>query len=102
MLEYNLLTCFQSVECVTLWDGKLFRCGRAPALFELGISTDKSNYVEIRKSSDDSCTWNKIEEFLRAQYAECCMYCKMSNVIKKKIAAGIQLDRTSLNLKGKP
>ena len=94
-LKYKFFNCFASIECRTLWDGRLFVCGRAPALYELGKSKDISNYLEINELEDLSILEGKerLRKFYMQDYAECCDFCDYANIHPKYIPNGIQIKK---------
>lgn len=90
---WQYFRCTTHMHCKTLWEGKLFACGRAPAIFDLCNLTDKSSYLDFKEFSIDNKEEirNKIKEFYLSEYAECCDFCDYAAYPLKQIKGGEQL-----------
>ncbi len=90
-LKYEYFHCFARGDCRTLYKGRLYVCGRAPVLDELGILTDHSSFVDIRGMNVDWMAGRKIlDNFFKNDYAESCAYCDYSSDFSCWIESGIQ------------
>lgn len=90
-LKYEYFHCFARKDCRTLYRGKLYVCGRAPILDELGLLTDNSSYIDIRNMDCHRILGKKyIRNFFRNTYAESCDYCDCSSDFSRWIESGIQ------------
>lgn len=90
-LKYEYFHCFARKDCRTLYKGKLYVCGRAPVLDELGLLTDSSSFVDIRKMNANRTIGQKVlQKFFKNDYAESCAYCDCSSDFSYWIASGVQ------------
>lgn len=93
-LEWQFHACASSMVCKTFWDGKLFVCGRAPALYELCDLTENNSYFDFENISDVDdigMIKSRLKEFYLSEYAECCDYCDYATWPIKHIKGGVQL-----------
>lgn len=93
-LRWQYYKCYSSMNCKTFWDGKLFACGRAPALYELCSLTDESSYFDFENISTEeerNLIKKNLKEFYLSDYAECCDYCDYAVYPMKIIKGGVQL-----------
>ncbi len=83
----NLFNCDANKSCRTLYKNRLYVCGRAPILDELGLLKDKSSYIDIDgiKNADD------LRCFYSRTVAEACDFCNYANDKKEYIPSGIQM-----------
>ena len=88
-LQYEFFKCIARVECRTLYRGKLYVCGRAPVLDELGLLETNNSYLLIRDNAD--FCWNSIERFYDIGKAESCFYCDYANDNAEFIKSGRQV-----------
>lgn len=90
-LKYEYFHCNARKDCRTLYRGRLYVCGRAPILDELGLLTDDSSFIDIRKMKADKIIGKKLlYEFFKNDYAESCAYCDYSSDFSYWIKSGIQ------------
>lgn len=90
-MKYEYFHCFARKDCRTLYKGKLYVCGRAPILDELGLLTDKSCYLDIRNMMIKKMVGKrKLQRFYQNSYAECCNYCDCASDKACWIKAGVQ------------
>lgn len=90
-MKYEYFHCDARKNCRTLYKGKLYVCGRAPVLDELGLLTGQSSYLDIRGMKVDKTAGKKqIQKFYMNYYAECCDYCDYSSDKVCWVQAGIQ------------
>lgn len=89
-LKFQHYTCSSSMFCKIFWDGKLFACGRAPAIYELCALKDNSSYFDLEHVSDTEAR-EALKKFYLSEYAECCDYCDFALYPEKWIKGGIQL-----------
>lgn len=88
-LAYSYYYCNDNALCRTLYDGKIFVCGRAAALYGIGKLTDNSSYMEIRKN--DEISGIDIKNFyVGKKYAEACDFCDVSRDILKIVEVAEQ------------
>jgi len=93
-LKYEYYHCFARKICKTMYRGKLYVCGRAPILDELGLLTDETSYLDIRKlDGTKNKGADKIKQFFNNQYAECCDYCDCHSDKSFLVKAGLQVER---------
>lgn len=90
-MKYEYFHCFARKDCRTLYRGRLYVCGRAPILDELGLLTDKSSFLDIREINVRNKIGKKlVYRFFENDYAECCSYCDCSSDFSYWIESGIQ------------
>lgn len=90
-LKYEYFHCNARKDCRTLYKGKLYVCGRAPVLDELGLLTDDSSLIDIRKLNVDKTTGKKLlDDYFKNDYAESCAYCDYASDNSRWIESGIQ------------
>ena len=90
-MKYEYFHCFARKDCRTLYRGNLYVCGRAPILSELGILSENSSYLDIRKlNKNRSIGRKKILAFFKNNYAESCNYCDCASDFSYWIESGIQ------------
>lgn len=90
-LQYEYFHCFARKDCRTLYKGKLYVCGRAPILNELGLLIDDSSFLDIREMNcERELGKREIYKFFKNDYAECCDFCDVSSDISFWIESGIQ------------
>ncbi len=91
-MNYEYFHCFARKDCRTLYKGKLYVCGRAPILDELGLLKNESSFLNIRnmraKKKDGK---RQLNNFYMNKYAECCNYCDYSSDKVCYIESGIQV-----------
>lgn len=93
-LKYEYFHCFGRRDCRTLYKGKLYVCGRAPVLDELGLLTDESSFIDVRNMDfHRDIGRKKIIAFFNNTYAEACGYCDISSDFSCWIESGIQVKR---------
>ncbi len=91
-MKYEYFNCDARIDCRTLYKGKLYVCGRAPVLDELGLLTDGSSFLDIRKMDADRRMGRKqLYNFFVNDYAESCAYCDCSSDSSCWIESGIQV-----------
>ena len=91
-MRYEYFHCHARKTCRTLYKGKLYVCGRAPILDELGLLRDKSSFLDIRNLGNNSKAGReKLLKYFKNSYAECCNYCDYSSDESYWIASGIQV-----------
>lgn len=83
-LFYN---CRARIECRTLYNGKLFICGRAPILNELGQVYD-NDYLNVR---GEDLSWVQLKEFYRINQADSCDCCDYATDDVEIIKSGRQM-----------
>lgn len=90
-MKYEYFHCFARKDCRTLYKGKLYVCGRAPILDELGLLTDNSSFLDIRQMNlERESGKREIHKFFKNDYAECCDFCDVSSDSSLWIESGIQ------------
>lgn len=90
-LKYEYFHCFARKDCRTLYKGKLYVCGRAPILDELGLLTDDSSFIDIRKLDSNKMIGKKsLLKFFKNEFAESCAYCDCSSDFSYWIESGVQ------------
>lgn len=90
-LKYEYFHCFARKDCRTLYKGRLYVCGRAPILDELGLLTDSTSFVNIRKMNVNRTIGQKmLQKFFKNDYAESCAYCDCSSDFSQWVESGIQ------------
>ncbi len=88
-LLYSYYYCNDNESCRTLYDGKIFVCGRAAALYGIGKLTDNSSFLEVRQN--DKITNENIKDFyLHKKYAEACDFCDVSRDVLKVVEVAEQ------------
>ena len=92
-LKWEYYNCWANIECRTLWKGKLFTCGRAPGLYELGKAKGPTNYLDVRSLSGNNVKEGKqiIRDFYLSNQCECCDYCDYARTHPRYVPNGIQL-----------
>lgn len=90
-LMYRYYYCYDNKECRTLYNGKLFVCGRAGALYAMGKLSDNTSYLEIRHNSELS--GKKIKKFyIEKKFAEACDFCDVSGDVLRSIKVAEQCE----------
>lgn len=90
-LKYEYFNCNARKDCRTLYKGKLYVCGRAPILDELGLLMEDSSFLDIRKMIlERELGKEEIHKFFKNNYAECCDFCDVSSDFSLWIESGIQ------------
>lgn len=89
-LKWQYYACRNDMFCKTFWDGKLFACGRAPAIYELCDLKDSSSFFDLDQVSPTEAK-DKLKQFYLSEYAECCDYCDNATWPVKFIKGGIQI-----------
>lgn len=89
-LKYSYYYCNDSSMCRTVYDGKLFVCGRAAALYAMGKQIDDSSYLDIRNIELTGETIKKF--FMEKQWANACDFCDASRDFLKVVAVAEQVD----------
>lgn len=88
-LLYSYYYCNDNGLCRTLYNGKIFVCGRAAALYGIGKLTDNSSYLEIRENNKIAS--EDIKDFyLNKKYSEACDFCDVSRDILKIVKVAEQ------------
>ncbi len=90
-MKYEYFQCPARKDCRTLYKGKLYVCGRAPVLDELGVLENKSSYLDIRNMvMKEMRGKRKLQRFYLNSFAECCDYCDYASDKVCWIKSGIQ------------
>lgn len=90
-MKYEYFQCDARKDCRTLYKGKLYVCGRAPVLDELGVLKDGSSFLDIRKMSPSvKIGREQLDRFFYNDHAECCAYCDYASDHSLWIESGIQ------------
>lgn len=90
-IKYEYFQCDSRKDCRTLYKGKLYVCGRAPVLDELGVLKDDSSLLDIRNmSSVIKIGREQLNGFFNNDYAESCAYCDYASDDSRWIESGIQ------------
>lgn len=93
-MKYEYFHCDARKDCRTLYKGKLYVCGRAPVLDELGVLRDDSSFLDIRQMSPNvKIGREQLHSFWGNDYAECCLYCDYASDHSRWIESGIQQKR---------
>lgn len=91
-LLYEYYQCSARKDCRTLYNGRLYVCGRAPVLDELGLLKDRSSFLDIRNMPSSKTAGNRrIKRFFENRYAEACNYCDYSSDQSCWTESGIQV-----------
>ncbi len=91
-MKYEYFHCFARKDCRTLYKGKLYVCGRAPILDELGLLKNDSSFFNIRTmDARKEAGKRQIHKFFKNSYAECCSYCDCSSDFSYWVESGIQI-----------
>lgn len=91
-IAYEYFHCSARKDCRTLYNGKLYVCGRAPVLDELGVLKDNSSFLDIRHMAFSKVEGEqKIKSFFENKYAESCNYCDYSSDKSCWVESGIQV-----------
>lgn len=91
-ITYEYFHCPARKDCRTLYKGKLYVCGRAPVLDELGLLANRSSYLDIRNMKNNKIIGrNLLKKFYMNRYAECCDYCDYSTDKVYWVKSGIQV-----------
>lgn len=89
-LMYDYFHCDARKDCRILYNGKLFVCGRAPILHEIGkIIGSEVDWVDIENASECEL-WGKIRKFYSMKYAYSCNYCDYAEDDVRLIKSGVQ------------
>ncbi len=89
--KYNYYQCSARKDCKTLYKGRLYMCGRAPVLDELGIPGIKDDSIDIRNRTGEISVWDDLTRLFQKTNANCCNYCDCSDDAVKVVKSGIQL-----------
>lgn len=91
-MKYEYFHCLARKDCRTLYKGKLYVCGRAPVLDELGLLSNQSSYLDIRNIKNKKMAGrNVLKRFYMNKQAECCGYCDYSSDKTCWVKSGIQV-----------
>lgn len=91
-IKYEYFHCFARKDCRTLYNGKLYVCGRAPVLNEIGVLKDNSSFLDIRHMNlRKTAGEQKIKQFFENTYADACNYCDCSSDKSCWVESGIQV-----------
>lgn len=97
-IRYEFAMCECKDVCRTLYRGKLYVCGRAPILHELGKLSSHIDFLELDKLPEDKTGAKRIiKRFFCNKYAESCDFCDYASDSVKYVPSGIQLERRKGN-----
>lgn len=91
--KYNYYQCNARKDCKTIYKGRLYMCGRAPILDELGITGITNDCIDLRGRSSSASVWDDLTHLYYKTNAECCNYCDCSDDAVKVVKSGIQQGR---------
>lgn len=89
-LRYNYYYCNENKMCRTLYNGKLFVCGRAAALYAMGKLKNASSYLEVR-DNEKIAGKDLLNEYIGKAFAEACDFCDIAGDKLKKVNVAEQL-----------
>lgn len=93
-LKYEFACCDAKNICRTLYRGRIYVCGRAPVLDEIGLLKDDTSYFDLSKISIKKDKGKReIKNFFLNKYAECCNYCDYASDQLTYIESGIQIKK---------
>lgn len=91
-IRYEFFMCDCKNVCRTLYKGKLYICGRAPILHEIGKATSQTDFLDLNELSDNLIEAKKaIKDFFMSEVAEACDYCDYASDWVKYVPSGVQL-----------
>lgn len=76
--------------CRSYFDGKLFYCAQSSSLYNLGITKNKTDYIDFANVKNNIVFKNEVFEFLvKTKYQSACSYCNKGtkNYIKIDVAS---------------
>lgn len=91
-IRYEFTMCDCKDVCRTLYKGKLYVCGRAPILHELGKISNNTDFFDLDELSKNTVQAKKqLKNYFMSDIAESCDFCDYSSDRVRYVSSGIQL-----------
>jgi organic radical activating enzyme len=95
-LRYEYLNCEQGRIIKSIFNGKIYICGRSARMQTLGAYASEHDFIELDSTDSREETSEKMKQLYFTDYAHACNYCDCGKFPTRIIPAGLQLGKSFL------